>query len=132
MSRIARKKQKNLLRSVATQRMWRLFELAEKEFEEHPERSERYVQLIRHISMRNRVSIPREIKRRICKHCYAFLVPGVNARYRLKEGHILVSCERCGKEMRYPYKGLKPPRKKAIAVGSVKNARPEREGAGEI
>lgn len=112
MSRIARKKQKNLLQSVANQRMWRLFELAEKEFKEHPERSERYVQLIRNISMRNRVRVPREIKRRICKHCYAFLVPGVNARYRLKGGYILVSCECCGKEMRYPYKGLKPSRKK--------------------
>lgn len=121
MSRIARKKQKNLLRSVATQRMWRLFELAEKEFEEHPERSERYVQLIRNISMRNRMRVPREIKRRICKHCYAFLVPGVNARYRLKGGYIVTSCERCGKEMRYPYRGLK---KQGMEKREVKRKEP--------
>jgi ribonuclease P protein subunit RPR2 len=68
MSRVFRKQQKNLIKDVATQRMWRLFELAKMEYAEHPDRSERYVQLIRNISMRNRMSIPREIKSRICKH----------------------------------------------------------------
>jgi ribonuclease P protein subunit RPR2 len=107
MSKKARKQQKNLIQIVAAQRMWRLFELAKKEYSEQPERSERYVQLIRNISMRNRMSIPREIKSRICKHCYTFLVPGNNARYRLKEGYVVISCQKCGKEMRYPYKRLK-------------------------
>jgi ribonuclease P protein subunit RPR2 len=107
MSRVARKQQKNLIQDIAIQRMWRLFELAIKDYEKHPDRSERYVQLIRNISMRNRMSIPREIKRSICKHCYAFLVPGSNALYRLKEGYIVISCQRCGKKMSYPYKRLK-------------------------
>jgi ribonuclease P protein subunit RPR2 len=106
MSRVARKQQKNLIKDIATQRMWRLFELAKMEYAEHPDRSERYVQLIRNISMRNRMSIPREIKNRICKHCYTFLVPGNNARYRLNEGYIVIFCKHCGKEMRYPYKRL--------------------------
>lgn len=104
MSKVTRKQQKNLIHSIASQRMWRLFQLAEEEFPEHPERSARYVQLIRNISMRNRMSIPREIKRRICRHCYSFLVPGNNARYRLKGGYIVISCKHCGKESRYPYK----------------------------
>jgi ribonuclease P protein subunit RPR2 len=107
MPKAARKQQKNLIQNIAIQRMWRLFELAEAELSENPERSRRCVQLIRNISMRNRISIPREIKSRICKHCYAFLMPGYNARYRLKEGFIIISCEHCGKEMRYPYKKLK-------------------------
>jgi ribonuclease P protein subunit RPR2 len=107
MSRGARKQQKNLIENISIQRMWRLFELAKREYIKNPERSERYVQLIRNISMRNRMSIPREIKRSICKHCYAFLVPGSNARYRLEEGFIVVSCKRCGNKMKYPYKRLK-------------------------
>lgn len=107
MSRAARKQQKNLIQDVAIQRMWRLFELAKKEYAMHPDRSERYVQLIRKISMRNRMSIPREIKRNICKHCYTFLVPGSSASYRLKEGYLVISCQRCSKKMRYPYKRLK-------------------------
>jgi ribonuclease P protein subunit RPR2 len=107
MSRVARKQQKNLIQNIAAQRMWRLFELAKREYEKHPDRSERYVQLIRNISMRNRMSIPREIKRSICKHCYAFLVPGSSALYRLKEGYIVISCQHCGNKMRFPYKRLK-------------------------
>jgi ribonuclease P protein subunit RPR2 len=107
MSRIARKQQKNLIQIIAIQRMWRLFELAKMEHAEHPDRSERYVQLIRNISMRTRMSIPREIKSRICKHCYAFLVPGKNAHYRLKDGYVVISCQLCGKEIRYPYTKLK-------------------------
>jgi ribonuclease P protein subunit RPR2 len=107
MSKVARKQKKSLIQNIAIQRMWRLFELANKEYSEYPERSERYVQIIRNISMRNRITIPKEIKNRICKHCYAFLVPGRNARYRLKEGYIVTFCERCGKEMRRPYKRLK-------------------------
>lgn len=107
MAKAARKQQKNLIQDIGAQRMWRLFELAKQEHAVHPERSERYVQLIRNISMRNRIGIPKQIKNRICKHCYAFLVPGKNARYRLKEGFIVVSCQRCEKEMRFPYKRLK-------------------------
>jgi ribonuclease P protein subunit RPR2 len=107
MPKVARKQQKNLIQNIAVQRMQRLFELAKAEFPENPERSRRYVQLIRNISMRNRIGIPREIKSRICKHCYSFLVPGSNARYRLKDGYLVISCEQCGKEMRYPYKKLR-------------------------
>lgn len=107
MPKAARKQQKNLIQNIAVQRMWRLFELAKAEFPENPERSRHYVQLIRNISMRNRISIPREIKSSICKHCYAFLMPGHNVRYRLKDGFIVISCGHCGKEMRYPYKKLK-------------------------
>ncbi|HWR24974.1 MAG TPA: ribonuclease P protein component 4 [Methanosarcina sp.] len=107
MSKIARKQKKSLIQDIAVQRMWRLFELAKKEHAEHPERSERYIQLIRNISMRNRITIPKEIKTRICKHCYTFLVPGNNVYYRLKEGCIVISCKCCGKEMRRPYIKLK-------------------------
>ena len=56
--------------------MWRLFELAKREYEKHPDRSERYVQLIRNISMRNRMSIPREIKRRSANTAMLSLYPG--------------------------------------------------------
>ncbi|AKB42025.1 MULTISPECIES: ribonuclease P protein component 4 [Methanosarcina] len=107
MPRAARKQQKNLIQNIAVQRMWRLFERAKVELPENPERSRHYVQLIRNISMRNRISIPREIKSRICKHCYSFLTPGYNSRYRLNEGFVVITCEHCGKEMRYPYKKLK-------------------------
>lgn len=56
--------------------------------------------------MRYRVRIPSHLKMRICKGCYAFLVPGETARIRLRGDYITTTCLRCGKQMRRPYKGL--------------------------
>ncbi len=99
-----RKKQKSLIKDLAVQRIIRLFELADQEFEENPKRSDRYVFLARRISMRFRVRFPKTLKRRMCKHCRSYLVPGSSARVRLRGRYITVTCLRCNKQMRYPYK----------------------------
>ena len=81
----------------------RLFELAEENFKTHPDRAQRYTSLARLISMRYQVRLTREQKRRICKHCYRYLVPGCNCRIRLKNGTVLTTCMDCGRQSRYPY-----------------------------
>jgi ribonuclease P protein subunit RPR2 len=98
-----RKKQKGWAKELAYQRIERLFELAEQEFKTHSERSNRYVQLARRLSMRYRVRMPPELKHLICKHCHAYLVQGVTARTRLQGTHITTTCTVCGKQMRLPY-----------------------------
>ncbi len=98
-----RKKQKDWAKDMAFQRIERLFELAEQEFKTYPERSNRYVQLARRLSMRYRVRMPQELKRRVCKHCHAYLVQGASARTRLQGTHITTTCLSCGKQMRLPY-----------------------------
>ncbi len=89
---------------MAEQRIKRLFELAEKAFAERPDLANRYVDIARRISMRHRVSIPRQLKRRVCKKCGAFLVPGQNSRIRLNGKNITITCTECGAIKRYPYK----------------------------
>ncbi len=89
---------------MAEQRIQRLFELAEKAYLERPDLADRYVDIARRISMRHRVGIPREMKRRICKECGSFLAPGDNCRVRLDGNNILITCTRCGAVKRYPYK----------------------------
>ncbi|UZE91733.1 MAG: ribonuclease P [Methanosarcinales archaeon] len=96
-------KRKSWIRDMAKQRIEILFGLAEKEFGEHPERSNRYVQLARRIGMRHNVRIPREFKRRMCKHCYSYLMPGASARVRLRKRYVTVTCLACNRQMRYPY-----------------------------
>ncbi|MFQ6072382.1 MAG: ribonuclease P protein component 4 [Methanosarcinales archaeon] len=96
-------KKKNWIKDIAKQRIERLFELAEQEFKTHPERSNRYVQLARKIGMRYRVRLPKPLKRRICKHCYSYLVIGNNARVRLRRNYVAVTCLCCNKQMRFPY-----------------------------
>lgn len=81
---------------IALERIYRLFELAEQEFENHPERSRRYVQLARLIGTKNRAKIPKELKQKFCKKCGAFLKEGKNAEL-VKEGSLLaVRCKECG------------------------------------
>jgi len=99
-----RKKQKFLIKDLAVQRIKRLFELAEDEHKLYPKRSNRYVSLARKIGMRYRVRMPRELKRRMCKHCHSYLVPGSSARVRLRGRYVTVTCLICNKQMRYPYK----------------------------
>jgi len=98
-----RKKQKDWAKDMAHQRIHRLFELAANEFSTHPERSNRYVQLARRISMRYRVRMPARLKRRMCRHCHSYLVQGITARTRLQGTHITTTCLSCGKQMRIPY-----------------------------
>jgi len=89
---------------MAEQRIKRLFELAEKAYPRKPGLAKRYVEIARHISMRHRVSIPRQLKRKVCKKCGTYLVPGQNSRIRLDGKNITITCKECGAIKRYPYK----------------------------
>ena len=89
---------------MAEQRIKRLFQLAQKAYPKRPELADRYVDVARRISMRHRVSIPRELKKRICKECGSYLMPGENSRIRLDGKNIVITCMKCGAIKRYPYK----------------------------
>ncbi|MCL2549865.1 MAG: ribonuclease P [Methanimicrococcus sp.] len=107
-----RQKNKDLSKKVAEERILLLFERAEQSFKEHPKRTYRYVTLARLIGMHYRVRPAREQKRRLCRHCYHYLVPGNNCRIRLKGGAVLTTCFACGKMSRYPYR--KTPQKDSV------------------
>ena len=107
MSRI-RKTQKQLIKDIALQRIEILFKLAEKEHKLRLDLSDRYVTLIKKISMRYRVRL-KEKKMRMCKNCNTFLVPGSSSRIRLhKKKYLLITCLNCGKKKRYPFIQNKP------------------------
>ncbi|MBU0898702.1 MAG: ribonuclease P [Nanoarchaeota archaeon] len=100
---------------LAKERIEKLFKESKESFEKHPERSHRYVEMARKISMRYNIAIPRILKRKICKHCYKFLVSGKNAQVRTNSKHqaVIVKCLECGKVTRFPYRK----EKKAIKKG---------------
>lgn len=91
-----RDKGKNVVRDIAYSRILILFELAEGEFDSHPERSKRYVELARKIGMRNKVTLSSELKRKFCKKCGAYLKEGVNSSIEKGEGFSVVNCKKCG------------------------------------
>jgi|SRR3989344_1741913 len=73
------------------------FEQAEKKYDIDPKLSHRYVQLGRKIAMKFKVPLTNVQKRKFCKHCYHFLMPGKNARVRTKEGKVVYYCLDCKK-----------------------------------
>jgi ribonuclease P protein subunit RPR2 len=64
--------------------------------------ADRYVELARRIGMRYNVRVPRAAKRRFCRGCYGYLLPGVTSRTRLKRGRVVTTCTQCGHVMRMP------------------------------
>jgi ribonuclease P protein subunit RPR2 len=104
-----RKKLVNLAKSVASERMFVLFELGIESVKNGDyELARRYGELIYRIAMKVRVKIPRNIKRWICKNCYVVMVPGINARIRIRRDgktlRVITRCLTCGWIHRYEFK----------------------------
>jgi ribonuclease P protein subunit RPR2 len=89
---------------IAKERINELFKQAEEAFDKDEKLADRYVELARKISMKYKVRIPSALKKRFCKHCYCYLVPGKNCRVRTHEGKVVYYCLKCKKYMRFPYK----------------------------
>ncbi len=95
---ISKTKQKE----IAHERVKILFQNAEKVFSSDKSFSNRYVTLARKIAMIVKIRIPLEFKRKFCKHCYKFLMPGTNSRVRTRDGKVVISCLECKKFTRIP------------------------------
>ena len=88
-------------RRLARERIEVLFYRAREFFPENPALSDRCVDLARRIAMRQRVRIPRELRRRFCRRCSAYLVPGSTVRVRVRRGRVVTTCLRCSARRRY-------------------------------
>lgn len=90
--------------TVAEERIERLHCLArEAASDGDAERARSYVRRARRVAERNRLPLPVRFKRFTCDDCDAYLRPGQNARVRLQDGHVVVTCD-CGAQQRYPYR----------------------------
>jgi len=81
-----------------------LFSEAKEIFKKDKEKSHSLVKKARGLSMKYKVKIPVELKRRFCKHCHSYLMPSVNVRIRTKDGKLISYCLECKKFTRIPYK----------------------------
>lgn len=89
--------------TVAEERIETLAKLARETAVSDPELATEYVRLARRISERYRIELPRDFRRFTCDRCDAYLRPGHNARVRLRDGHVAITCA-CGAIARYPYR----------------------------
>ena len=85
---------------IALERIYRLFELAEK----NEEYSKRYLTLAKRIGEKCRVSIPKELKQKYCKKCFSLKVMQID-----QHPFLIIKCAKCGYEKKF---GLKEKAKK--------------------
>ena len=88
---------------IAVERMNILFNRAEMEFINHPERSNRYVELALKLSTKYNTKVPKQWRRRYCKKCHKFLSYGHNSTVRLVNSEVNIFCGECGHVMKIPY-----------------------------
>ncbi len=86
--------------------------------------ADRYVRLAREVGMRYNVTVPQHMRRRACRGCHGYLLPGVNCRVRLNRGRASISCLRCGHVTRVPL----VPRVRRARTDRVSGARGPRSG----
>jgi ribonuclease P protein subunit RPR2 len=89
---------------IARSRTEKLFELAEREaLAGNFERADRYIFIARKIAMKCQYPLPSKFRKRMCRHCYSYILPGITGRIRLNREKICIFCYRCGGYMRFPY-----------------------------
>ena len=64
--------------------------------------ADRCVDIARRVGMRYNVRFPVMYRRRFCKVCYRYLLPGSTSRTRLNRSRVVTTCLRCGHVMRRP------------------------------
>ena len=104
MGRISRGK-KEEDKEIAGERVEMLLELAVKTHGTDSALTQRYADLAKKIITRSKVRMPRQYKRLICKRCGRFIVPGPDARFRLRqarEPHLVITCLHCRSVYRIP------------------------------
>ncbi|MEM0456671.1 MAG: ribonuclease P [Nitrososphaerota archaeon] len=94
-----------LLKSIARDRVERLFEFAKAYVQSDPEAAREAVSIARRIAQRARLRIPKPYKLMFCRKCgNLFLEPrsfSVRIRDR-RSTHVVVRCLKCGWMRRYP------------------------------
>ena len=89
---------------IAEKRIKFLFQQAKEHFKQDSKLSDKYIKLARRIVMKYKVKLTSEMKKRFCKNCHKYLVPGVNCRIRLHKHRLIVYCFACKHFMRHPIK----------------------------
>ena len=95
-----KKRQDEKLQKIAKERIELLFAKAEQVFPKNTERANRYIGIARRIAMKTNLRLTKAQKRSFCKHCYKYIVSGINAKIRIRNKKIITYCNSCKKYTR--------------------------------
>lgn len=89
---------------IARKRIAQLFKFAKQQAKNSKlEHAHHAVDVARRIAMKATISLPKEYKQGVCKHCYHYLYPSVTCRVRIGNGKKTITCFHCHEQIRYPY-----------------------------
>ena len=91
------------VKKMVLQEIKAFFDRARTAFKTDRRFANEHVRKARRLSMKFKVKLPRELKRRFCKHCYSYLMPSVNLRVRTKNGKVVYYCLECKRFTRFRY-----------------------------
>ena len=91
-------------KQIARERIDLLFKTAKETYKENPSLSNRYVEIARKIAMKAQINIPSNLRKKFCRKCFSYLVPGENCRVRTRNKMLIYYCTKCKNIMRFPYK----------------------------
>jgi len=90
---------------IGKKRIKTLFDIAEKNaIRRNFTLADRNIEIARKIAMRYQISIPSELKKRYCKHCYSYIIPSITGRVRIHRNKVIIFCNKCEKFTRIPLK----------------------------
>jgi ribonuclease P protein subunit RPR2 len=95
-------KKKQAEQAGALQKIRALFDAAALAFPADPARSHALAAQAHRLLLRSKAKLPVILKRRYCKYCRAFWVPGRTVRVRLGKGNIVYTCLACRRIRRMP------------------------------
>jgi ribonuclease P protein subunit RPR2 len=98
------KKNKISYAKIAKERIDILISEADKNFSKHPKRSHRYAELAHKLKLKYKVKLTPKVKRRLCKKCHKFMVPGKNCKIRIHNSRLIYTCGECGAIRRFDLK----------------------------
>jgi len=89
---------------IAKERIEKLLDVAKINFENHPERSKKYIELARKIGKRYNVRFTKEQKRSFCKKCNQLLIQNKTSETKIDpiKKLIIIKCMNCGNIYRIP------------------------------
>jgi len=89
---------------IAKKRIKFLFTEAKNTFKINQNLANKYVKTARRIAMKYKINLPSSLKKRFCKNCCSYLVPGINSRVRIHKHRVIYYCLNCRHYMRHPVK----------------------------
>jgi ribonuclease P protein subunit RPR2 len=90
--------------------------------------ADRYIELARAVGMRYNVTVPASMRRRACRGCHGYLLPGATSRTRLNRGRVTITCLRCGHVTRVPLGPPRVPKAWGAAGGGRAKGRADADG----